>query len=121
MNSTAGAGVTERQSDWTVDSLIDDFIADGKLSRRKLAYLDQWYDRCVEELPMAWSFDIAGSMYCTEMEIPQGSYWCQVAAAVLDFLSPRSREDGGSRLVEITKELSLCGHIDPEDLEWLDR
>ena len=121
MTITAGAGATERQSDWTIESVIEDYIADNKLSRRKLAFLEQTYDRALASLRDAWSVDIARREYCEEMELPQGSYWCQVMAAALDFMSPRRHEDGGSRLTEMSRELMLNGFLEPEDFEALDR
>ena len=34
-----GAGTTERQGDWTVFSVMNDYLSDGKLSRRKRAFM----------------------------------------------------------------------------------
>ena len=34
-----GAGTTERQGDWTVHSVMNDYLSDGKLSRRKKAFM----------------------------------------------------------------------------------
>ena len=34
-----GAGTTERQGDWTVRSVMNDYLSDGKLSRRKKAFM----------------------------------------------------------------------------------
>ena len=34
-----GAGTTERQGDWTVYSVMNDYLSDGKLSRRKRAFM----------------------------------------------------------------------------------
>ena len=33
------AGTTERQGDWTVYSVMNDYLSDGKLSRRKRAFM----------------------------------------------------------------------------------
>ena len=38
-----GAGTTERQSDWTVYSVMNDYLSDGKLSRRKRAFMKIHY------------------------------------------------------------------------------
>jgi len=38
-----GAGTTERQSDWTVHSVMNDYLSDGKLSRRKKAFMKKHY------------------------------------------------------------------------------
>ena len=34
-----GAGTTERRSDWTVNSVMNDYLSEGKLSRRKKAFM----------------------------------------------------------------------------------
>ena len=34
-----GAGTTERQGEWTVYSVMNDYLSDGKLSRRKRAFM----------------------------------------------------------------------------------
>ena len=34
-----GAGTTERRSDWTVNSVMNDYLSEGKLSRRKRAFM----------------------------------------------------------------------------------
>ena len=34
-----GAGTTQRQSDWTVQGLFNEYFAEGKLSRRKRAFM----------------------------------------------------------------------------------
>jgi hypothetical protein len=42
---TNGAGATERQADWTVRSVVQDWYNDRTLSRRKQAYLLQEWKR----------------------------------------------------------------------------
>ena len=34
-----GAGTTQRQSDWTVQGLFNEYFSEGKLSRRKRAFM----------------------------------------------------------------------------------
>ena len=34
-----GAGTTQRQSNWTVQGLLNEYFAEGKLSRRKRAFM----------------------------------------------------------------------------------
>ena len=34
-----GARTTEKQGDWTVYSVMNDYLSDGKLSRRKKAFM----------------------------------------------------------------------------------
>ena len=54
MTITNGAGVEERQEDWTVESIFEDWIADKKLSRRKVtwleAHINEWLDFMEQEL-----------------------------------------------------------------------
>ena len=38
-----GAGTTERRSDWTVNSVMNDYLSEGKLSRRKKAFMKMHY------------------------------------------------------------------------------
>ncbi|BAR14360.1 hypothetical protein [uncultured Mediterranean phage uvMED] len=38
-----GAGTTQRQRDWTVQDLFNEYFAIGKLSRRKKAYMREQY------------------------------------------------------------------------------
>ena len=43
--STTGAGVTERQEDWSIPSVVSDYVRDQKLSRRKEAFLISAFNR----------------------------------------------------------------------------
>jgi len=40
---TNGAGTTERRDEWTVQSVMNDYLSDGKLSRRKRAFMKIHY------------------------------------------------------------------------------
>ena len=88
MDQVNGAGTTESQEDWTMQSIIEDWIADRKVSRRKQAYLRQLHDQHVynEEMQVCPIYDIAPSYICDELEIDHGSNWCYVLAEFLDFL-----------------------------------
>ena len=44
-----GAGTTQRQSDWTVQGLFNEFFAEGKLSRRKKAFMKKNYLTAVRD------------------------------------------------------------------------
>ena len=116
MTITAGAGTSDCQSDWTIESVIDDYLADDKLSRRKLAWLEQSYDRILSSVELAHSFDIAGGVYCSELELPRGSYWCQCIAAALDFIKPMPE----SRLHRLNDLLVLNGFLEHEDAEEME-
>ena len=104
-----------------MQSIIEDYLAENKLSRRKLAYLEQEFERLMDSITEVCFLNIAGGLYCSELEIPQGSYWCQCIAAALDFLKPDRDEAGFDRLTRLNNELVLCGHIDPEDADAFER
>ena len=85
---TNGAGVEERQEDWTIESIFEDWIADRKLSRRKIAFLKQVHQMNLygDGLP-----SICPSYFSSELDLPNGSYWSLVVADLLDFLEKTSK------------------------------
>ena len=44
-----GAGTTQRQSNWTVQGLLNEYFAEGKLSRRKKSFMKEQYLTAVKE------------------------------------------------------------------------
>ena len=44
-----GAGTTQRQSDWTVQGLYNEYFAEGRLSRRKKAFMKERYLTAVKD------------------------------------------------------------------------
>tara|TARA_R100000231_G_scaffold55822_1_gene46544 strand:+ start:288 stop:485 length:198 start_codon:yes stop_codon:yes gene_type:complete len=44
-----GAGTTQRQSDWTIQGLFNEYFAEGKLSRRKKAFMKERYLTAVKD------------------------------------------------------------------------
>ena len=44
-----GAGTTERQSDWTIQGLFNEYFVEGKLSRRKKAFMKKNYLTAVRD------------------------------------------------------------------------
>ena len=97
--------------------VFDAWIADRKLSRRQLAFLHQCHEQTMETvgcgLPMT-----AGWMYCSELDLPQGSQWGHCTAELLDFLRPRK---GISRLAELLREQLECGEIEEDFYDCFDR
>ena len=85
---TNGAGVEERQEDWTLESIFEDWIADRKLSRRKIAFLKQFHQMNLygDGLP-----SICPSYFSSELDLPNGSYWSLVVADLLDYLEKTSK------------------------------
>ena len=99
--------------DWTAQSVVEDWIADRKLSRRKIAFLELEYQRGIEAVTESSSFDIAGSIYCQELDLPTGSYWIQVMADLLDHLRPTN--DIWTRLNFLNEALVCHGHLEREE------
>ena len=85
---TNGAGVEERQEDWTLESIFEDWIADRKLSRRKITFLKEVHQMnlCGDGLP-----SICPSYFSSELDLPNGSYWSLVVADLLDYLEKTSK------------------------------
>ena len=44
-----GAGTTQRQSDWTIQGLFNEYFTEGKLSRRKKAFMKERYLTAVKD------------------------------------------------------------------------
>mgnify|MGYP001238623266 FL=1 len=44
-----GAGTTQRQSDWTVQNLFNEYFVVGKLTRRQKAFMKERYLTAVRE------------------------------------------------------------------------
>ena len=44
-----GAGTTQRQSDWTIQGHFNEYFAEGKLSRRKKAFMKKNYLTAVRD------------------------------------------------------------------------
>lgn len=48
-NSTPGAGVSTRQSDWNIQHVVESYVVNSKLSRRQTAFLAQELERMCHE------------------------------------------------------------------------
>ncbi|MBE9172727.1 hypothetical protein IQ216_06385 [Cyanobium sp. LEGE 06143] len=101
--------------DHAVIDVLDVWIADRRLSRRKLAFLETVYDQALEDIPQAYSVDIAGHDYCSELDLPSGSLFPLVVAGVLDHLKPL--DEAPCRLVEMAEKLVRCQHLSREEAE----
>ena len=53
-----GAGTTQRQSDWTVQGLFNEYFAEGKLSRRKRAFMRSNYLAAVRNETVEFDQDL---------------------------------------------------------------
>ena len=85
---TNGAGVSERQEDWTLNSIFEDWIADRKLSRRKIAFLKQNHQMNLHGDGLE---KVCPTYFCCELDIPNGSLWSWAVAELLDFLEDTTK------------------------------
>ena len=79
---------SKKFEDLTLESVLEDWIADRKLSRRKIAFLKQVHQMNLygDGLP-----SICPSYFSSELDLPNGSYWSLVVADLLDFLEKTSK------------------------------
>ena len=80
--------LASKNEDLTLESIIEDWIANRKLSRRKIAFLKQVHQMNLygDGLP-----SICPSYFSSELDLPDGSYWSLVVADLLDFLEKTSK------------------------------
>jgi len=100
--------------DAVVIDVIETWIADRRLSRRKLSFLRNAYEQVSEGLYNC-PLDTCGHIYCAELDLPQGSATVQVIAALLDHLDPVPEHP--RRLVQVTEAMVDADHIDREQAE----
>ena len=111
MTITNGAGVDERQEDWTCRTVFEDWIADKKLSRRKLAWLEATYRDFMHTMQREGAFSptVAPSWMRDELDSKHLIYEIQCVADLLDFLKPK--KEGITREQEIFGFLDSQGHL----------
>ena len=80
--------LASKNEDLTLESILEDWIADRKLSKRKIAFLKQVHQMNLygDGLP-----SICPSYFSSELDLPNGSYWSLVVADLLDFLEKTSK------------------------------
>tara|TARA_B100000579_G_scaffold400139_1_gene381567 strand:- start:586 stop:894 length:309 start_codon:yes stop_codon:yes gene_type:complete len=94
----------------TEQDILDGFLFNGKVSKKKLDYLETEFDQGLQAVPKAVSLMTADSLYCQELDLQAGSYWIQVIAELLDHLRPTN--DIWTRLNFLNKALETHGHIE---------
>ena len=107
MHNTNGAGVTERQEDWTPESVLEDWIADRKLTRRKTAFLKQFHQQQLHGAvgDMIGFLPIAPDHICAELGLSSGCTWWSVVAELLDHLESQKL---GHKVTLYTWQLENC-------------
>ena len=96
-------------SDWTIETVLEDWIADRTISRRKLAFLKQMHDINVNSggEPL-----ICPSHISSELDLPNGSSWPDVIADFLDFLEGKKV---GHTVTKHQMELGSSGSVNNND------
>ena len=97
----------------TEQDILDGFLFNGKVSKKKLDHLEKEFDQGLQAVPEAVSLMTAGSEYCSELDLQAGSYWIQVIAELLDHLRPTNSY--WTRLNKLNHELSYYGHLEVEE------
>lgn len=101
-----------------VSEILEHWVADRKLSRRKLAFLETVHEQTMDSSGSC-SFDIAGSLLCSSLDMPKAVYTCQLVAGLLDFVKPLPNEPKHARLIELTEALVDCGQLEQDVAEAL--
>ena len=102
-----------------VPDVLENWAAERKLLPGELAFLETAYDQTVEAIATGCSFEIAGNILCSSLDMPKAVYTCQLVAGLLDFVKPLPNEPKHARLVELTEALVDCGQLEPEVAEAL--
>ena len=92
-----------------IAQVVEGWIADRQLSRRKAAFLEVSLQRSMDALPVC-SLYVAPGDLAEELALPAGAYWVQLVASLLDYTRPRP---GIPRLNELEVELDAHGLLDP--------
>ena len=74
--------------EWTVETVLEDWIANRKLSRRKIAFLEQFHQHQLHGAvgDMIGFLHTAPSHICEALDLPKGCTWWGVVAELLDFI-----------------------------------
>ena len=111
--------------DWTIKDVLEGWIADRKISRRKLAFLKQMHNINVASggEPL-----ICPNHISSELDLPNGSSWPDVIADFLDYqeglklghtVTKHKLELGSSGSVRKINDVSVVG-IGNEDVITVD-
>lgn len=75
------------KSSWTVDAVLEEWLADRKLSRRKKAFLNQFHQHQLNNAAgeMMKFLPVAPAHICEALDLPNASTWAVVVAELLDF------------------------------------
>ena len=103
-----------------IADVLDLWIADRSLSRRKLAFLKEVHQQAVNTLEFGLYIpETCDQTYCAELDLPQGSDVAQVVASLLDHLEPMGATRHPERLVNVTNLMVEAGVIKEAQAEAL--
>ncbi len=129
LKSVPGAGTTERQEDWTIQSLTREFANSFELSRRKTAWLIQAVDRIIETCwaldevklkvgEIEWApRDLVEELMMPRLFFPdqlsENAFWFECSAYATDELSHRTNK---SEKGYLNRREEMCDACDNADL-----
>jgi len=91
----------------SLSDFVEEVIADrnGLTEEQLQQGIDLW-DEAIESMSQAAQLMIAPAVYCSELDLPQGSYWVEVLAAALDAVPDIN---GTDHLRLLQQEIEECG------------
>ena len=109
MTMTKGAGVTECRDDWTIHSIFEDWIADKKLSRRKIGFLETVYSNTLHDLnhESCLSPNLAPDWMRSELDKSWLLFEIQCVADLLDLLKPRDGQLREHEMFDLLDNMEL--------------
>ena len=74
--------------EWTVETVLEDWVANRKLSRRKIAFLEQFHQHQLHGAvgDMIGFLPTAPAHICKALDLNEGCTWWWVVAELLDFI-----------------------------------
>jgi hypothetical protein len=88
-----------------ITDVLDQWIATRELSDQEIALLESEHEETMQNLPLVVSMNIADSIYCSEAELPEGTFLPVVIASVLDFVDPANHSGSPQAAPERTIRL----------------
>ena len=100
--------------EWTIEDVLEGWIADRTISRRKRAFLKQMHDINVssDSEPL-----ICPNHISSELDLPDGSSWPDVLANFLDFIEGQKV---GHKVLDHQMELGSAGSMSNDDFDDID-
>ena len=102
-------------STWTIETVLEDYISERKLSRRKLAFLEQFHKHQLHGAvhDMIGFLPKAPAHICEALDLQSGCTWAGVVAELLDFIHS---EKNGHKVTLHTWQLANSTTEEPPEI-----